>query len=127
LSPTPKDDKPPSREAQLRTLAAEALEQGKDPLHGSFLSAYEVTLEEVHELAEAMGLGLRLLGEAYAMVVRGGLEREIALHQLAMAMAKGMSAERVADQPDEDQRHGDVDLHQGDQREGLDGVHGDGS
>lgn len=57
----------------LLTLAAEALDKGDDPLHVSFLSEHEVTLDEAYDLAENLALGARMVLEAWSELRQGGL------------------------------------------------------
>lgn len=54
-----------SRSSELLKAAAAALEDGRDPLHNSFLCEHEVTLDECYSLAEYLAIGGRLI--AWAM------------------------------------------------------------
>jgi hypothetical protein len=47
--------------ASLLRKAAEALDDGRDPLHESFLSDNQVTLDEAYTLAEMLALGARIV------------------------------------------------------------------
>jgi hypothetical protein len=50
-----------ARQAELLKAAAEALEDGRDPLHDPFLSDHDVSLDECIGLAEQMALGARFM------------------------------------------------------------------
>jgi hypothetical protein len=54
-----------SRSAELLKAAADALEDGRDPLELSFLTEHSVSLDECCNLAESLALGARLY--AWAM------------------------------------------------------------
>lgn len=49
------------RRTELLEAAADALEDGRDPLTQSFLAEHDVTMEECHALAEQMAIGARLV------------------------------------------------------------------
>lgn len=53
-----------SRSSELLKAAAEALDDGEDPLHHAFLSEHEVTLDECYDLAEWMAIGAALMAWA---------------------------------------------------------------
>jgi hypothetical protein len=48
-----------SRARDLLRLAAEALEDGRDPLSQAFLVEHQVTLDECYNLADAMAAAIR--------------------------------------------------------------------
>jgi hypothetical protein len=50
-----------NRRTDLLNKAAEALENGEDPLAVSFLSGHEVTSEECMSLAQQLAIGARLV------------------------------------------------------------------
>lgn len=50
-----------TRRTELLEAAAAALDKGEDPLHVSFLSEHEVTLDEAYSLAEQLAIGARLV------------------------------------------------------------------
>jgi hypothetical protein len=47
--------------AELLELAAEALEDGRDPLANPFLSDNGVTLDQCYSLAEQLAIGARIM------------------------------------------------------------------
>lgn len=47
--------------AELLELAAEALEDGRDPLTNPFLSDNDVTLDQCYSLAQQLALGARIM------------------------------------------------------------------
>jgi hypothetical protein len=47
--------------AELLDLAAEALEDGRDPLANPFLSDNDVTLDQCYSLAEQLAIGARVM------------------------------------------------------------------
>lgn len=49
-----------SRATDLIRLAAEAMDKGEDPFHISFLSEYEVTLDEAYDLSDDLAEAARL-------------------------------------------------------------------
>jgi hypothetical protein len=53
-----------SRSSELLKAAAEALDDGRDPLHLAFLSEHEVTLDECYSLAEWLAVGASLMAWA---------------------------------------------------------------
>jgi hypothetical protein len=57
--------RPMSRSSQLLKAAADALENGEDPLALHFLSEYDVEAGECLDLADSLALGARLI--AWAM------------------------------------------------------------
>jgi len=54
-----------SRSTDLLRKAAEALEDGRDPLANPFLSEHDVTLDECYSLAEQLAIGARLVAEGF--------------------------------------------------------------
>ncbi len=50
-----------SRDRQLLELAAEAMEDGRDPFDLSFLSANEVTADECYTMGEQIALAVRMM------------------------------------------------------------------
>lgn len=69
-----------SRMADLLDKAADALDDGIDPLALGFLSANEVTLDECYDLADKLAMGARLISWATrnpkqaAAFARGGTD-----------------------------------------------------
>lgn len=55
----------PSRQADLLKAAADALDDGQDPLAGPFLSTHDITYDELQDLAGWLAIGARLT--AWAM------------------------------------------------------------
>ena len=55
----------PSRQADLLKAAADALDDGRDPLAGPFLSTHDITYDELQDLAGRLAIGARLT--AWAM------------------------------------------------------------
>jgi hypothetical protein len=49
-----------SRESELLKIAADRLEDGRDPLAGAFLAEQQVTYDECLDLAGALATGARL-------------------------------------------------------------------
>lgn len=49
-----------SRQSDLLRVAADALEGGRSPLEGAFLTEHEVTLDELFDLADSLAIGARL-------------------------------------------------------------------
>lgn len=53
-----------SRSSELLKAAAEALENGNDPFHGSFLDGNQVTLDECFDMADSLAMGALLVAWA---------------------------------------------------------------
>jgi len=53
-----------SRQSDLLKAAADALDDGRSPLEGAFLTEHEVTLDELYGLAGWMAIGSRLMAWA---------------------------------------------------------------
>lgn len=52
------------RSAELLRLAADALVDGQDPLHISFLREHDVTADECMTLADFLAIGARMVAKA---------------------------------------------------------------
>jgi hypothetical protein len=82
-----------SRSSELLKLAAEALDNGDDPFHESFLCGNEVTLDECFALAGQLALGAQVMAWAIenpkkaAAIVRGGMNT-LNLEMVTDLMAK---------------------------------------
>jgi hypothetical protein len=69
-----------ARMPDLLTKAADALDDGIDPLHFGFLSEHDVTSDECLDMAAFLALGARLMAWAIqnpkraATLARGGLD-----------------------------------------------------
>jgi hypothetical protein len=50
-----------SRSSNLLLVAADALDQGRDPFADSFLVEHAITLNECYELAERLATGARMM------------------------------------------------------------------
>jgi hypothetical protein len=50
-----------TRRTELLTAAADALDEGQDPLVPPFLGEHEVTLDECYSLAQQLAIGARLV------------------------------------------------------------------
>jgi len=53
-----------SRSSELLKAAADALEEGSDPFHESFLGKHDVTADECFDLADSIAMGARLVAWA---------------------------------------------------------------
>lgn len=61
-----------SRQADLLREAADALNDGRDPLTNPFLSEHGVTLDECYDMADFLALGARLIAWAVENPKRAG-------------------------------------------------------
>jgi len=82
-----------SRSSELLKAAAEALDDGRDPLNSAFLDEHGVTLDECYDLAESLAMGGRLIAwamenpvQAAAFAANGSAG--MAMDALTRAMAK---------------------------------------
>ena len=87
-----------SRSSEILKAAAEALEQGDDPFHESFLGKHDVTFTECMDMADSLALGARLLAwakdnpkqaAAFASNGAAGMALDAITRALAVRLGKG--------------------------------------
>lgn len=74
-----------SRSQTLLLAAAEALDDGRDPLSHAFLVEHEVTFDECGTLGDQLGLAARPLVNIQRKMLQGGPEGRVAALLLAEA------------------------------------------
>lgn len=74
------------RPFDLLREAAKWLDEGRDPLHESFLIEHNVTLDEAYDLAEHLAIGARLYLHEVQQLGLGGLHAQIAGDRIVRAM-----------------------------------------
>jgi len=79
-----------SRRTDLLKLAVDALEDGSDPFHESFLIENAVTLNEVYDLSDDLAAGGRLMLATMSDLRGGGLPAQAAAMRLGDAFARGL-------------------------------------
>ena len=82
-----------SRSSELLKAAAEALEDGRDPLSAAFLGEYDVSLDECFDLADSLALGAHLIAWAMdnprkAVLATQGAGDTLKMDAIARALAK---------------------------------------